>query len=251
MGPEVEENVTLDSKPLTITVKPLPEKDKPSDFSGAVGKFSITSALVNRNVTAQDEADLKVTVAGSGNLPVISAPSVNWPAGMDSFDPTAKEDINKTIVPLSGYKTFDYVFTTKAPGHYTIPPLSLSYFDPAAREYKRVQSQPVDFEVTAGKKSKGLPKPGLVVAKASNGRRGVEGCGTAAPGNDLYDPDPVLSGLLSVEAEYPVEEDRGGKGNEQGIGRKGSGKPGRPERRGRPGIRGPDRPVKAVDQEAG
>jgi hypothetical protein len=165
-GPEVEKNVTLDTKPVTITVKPLPEDKKPADFSGAVGEFSISSALVNRNISAQDEADLKITVAGHGNLPVISAPSVMWPAGMNAFDPTAREDINKTTVPLSGSKTFDYVFTTRAPGHYTIPAISLSYFDPADRAYKRIQSQPVDFEVTPAAKKKGLPA-GLVVA-ASN-----------------------------------------------------------------------------------
>jgi predicted component of type VI protein secretion system len=165
-GPEVEKNVTMDTKPLTITVRPLPEENKPADFSGAVGKFSISSALVSRDITAQDEADLKITVAGHGNLPVISAPPVKWPAGMDTFDPKAKEDINKTTVPLSGSKTFDYVFTTAVPGHYTIPAIGLSYFDPADRAYKRIQSEPVDFEVTPAAKRKGVPA-GLVVA-ASN-----------------------------------------------------------------------------------
>jgi predicted component of type VI protein secretion system len=166
-GPEVEKNVTLDTKPVTITIKPLPEENKPADFSGAVGKFSISASLVNRNISVQDEADLKIAVAGRGNLPVISAPSVKWPAGMNAFDPTAKEDINKTTVPLSGSKTFDYVFTTSAPGHYTIPAVTLSYFDPADRVYKKIQSNPVDFEVTPAAKKKGLPA-GLVVAAPSN-----------------------------------------------------------------------------------
>ena len=34
-GPEVDENVTLDTKPLAITVKPLPEENRPVDYNGA------------------------------------------------------------------------------------------------------------------------------------------------------------------------------------------------------------------------
>jgi hypothetical protein len=169
LGPEVEENITLDSKPLSITVKPLPEENKPADFSGAVGNFSIVSALVSRNVNAQDEADLKVTVRGSGNLPVITAPQVRWPSGMEAFNPRVKEEINKTTAPLSGSKTFDYIFTTRAPGHYTIPPVSLSYFDPAAHVYKQIQSNPVDFEVMAAAKNTGVPTAGIVSAPAGSG----------------------------------------------------------------------------------
>ena len=172
-GTEVEENATLDTKPLTITVKPLPENNKPANFNGAVGNFSIASALVSRKVNAQDEADLKVTVKGSGNLFVVNAPPVNWPAGMDAFNPTAKENINKTTVPLSGTKTFDYIFTTRAPGHYTIPPVALSYFDPVVQAYKSIQSNPVDFEVMPAAKKTGPPATGIVSA-ASEGSGGFK-----------------------------------------------------------------------------
>jgi BatD DUF11 like domain len=172
-GSEVEEKATVDTKPLTITVKALPGKDKPADFSGGVGKFSIASALVNRNVNAQDEADLKVTVSGSGNLSVISAPQVKWPPGMDVFNPKAKEDINRMTVPLSGIKTFDYIFTTSAPGHYTIPPVTLSYFDPAARAYKKIQSDPVDFEVTPPSKKISFPKGAITAANEEGSLKGM------------------------------------------------------------------------------
>ena len=152
LGPLVDENVTLDTKPLTITVKPLPEENKPVGFNGAVGSFSIEASLANRNVTAQDEATLHVVVKGKGNLPVITAPVVSWPAGIDAFDPTAKEQVNNTVVPMSGSKSFDYVFTTRDSGHYTIPAVNISYFDPASQSYKSANSEPVDFQVMAAAK---------------------------------------------------------------------------------------------------
>jgi hypothetical protein len=154
VGPEIDENVTLNTKPVTITIKPLPEENKPASYSGAVGSFTIQASLANRNISAQDEATLHVVIRGKGNLPVITAPQVPWPAGVEAFDPTAKEDINKTVAPMSGAKAFDYVFTPKDPGHYVIPAISFPYFDPVTQSYKTAGTAPIDFEVLAGAKKK-------------------------------------------------------------------------------------------------
>ncbi len=147
MGPEVTQNVTLDTKPYTITVKPLPD-NKPASFNGAVGNFTVEASLPNASVAAQDEASLHVVVKGKGNLPMVTAPTVAWPAEFDTFDPVAKEDINKTVAPISGSKTFDYTFSPKTPGHYTIPAINFSYFDPASQSYKTATTAPLEIQVT-------------------------------------------------------------------------------------------------------
>ena len=171
-GPEISENVTLDTKPLTITVKPLPDENKPANYNGAVGSFSVEASLADKNVAAQDEATLHVVVKGKGNLPVINAPTVDWPAGIEAFDPTAKEDVNKTVVPMSGTKSFDYVFTAKTPGHYTIPAVNFSWFDPSSQTYKTAGSEPLDLQVAplAGK-PRSSAHPDLTVAAPSTGER--------------------------------------------------------------------------------
>ncbi|HWK02353.1 MAG TPA: BatD family protein [Puia sp.] len=179
MGPEVEENITLDTKPVSITVKPLPEEAKPVDYNGAVGTFGIQASLANKTIAAGEEAILNLIVKGRGNLPVINAPLVQWPSGMDAFDPTAKEDINKTTVPMSGSKTFSYVFTPGTPGHYTIPSVSFPYFDPATHSYKTVGTEPMDFQVTeAVKKAKtktpALIQPGDAVASTGEVKKFVQ-----------------------------------------------------------------------------
>jgi hypothetical protein len=146
-GPEIAENVTLATKPVTITVKPLPEEKKPVGYNGAVGSFSIEATLANKSIAAQDEATLHVVVKGKGNLPVITAPAVPWPSGIEAFDPTAKEEVNKIVVPMSGAKSFDYVFTAKAPGHYTIPAINFSYFDPSSQTYKMAGTDSLELQV--------------------------------------------------------------------------------------------------------
>jgi hypothetical protein len=179
LGPAVDENVTLDTKPLTITVKPLPEENKPANFNGAVGNFTIEASLANKTVAAQDEATLHVVVKGKGNLPVVTAPVVGWPAGVDAFDPTAREEVNKTVVPMSGSKSFDFIFTARDSGQYLIPAINLSYFDPASQTYKSANSEPLELQVTPGAK-----RPRVASAPPS-----------AAPGGGL---EGFLTGALEM-----------------------------------------------------
>ncbi|HEY4062487.1 MAG TPA: BatD family protein [Puia sp.] len=163
-GPEVDENVTLDTKPVSITVKPLPEENKPANFNGAVGNFSIEASVPNRDLSAQDESTLHVVVRGKGNLPVINAPQLSWPNGIEAFDPTAREDVNKTVAPMTGSKSFDYIFTPRTPGHYTIPAVSFPYFDPIAQSYKTAASSPLEIQVApaSGRKASSSASAGGV-----------------------------------------------------------------------------------------
>jgi BatD DUF11 like domain len=169
LGPAVDENVTLDTKPLTITVKPLPEEKKPVGFNGAVGNFTIEASLANRTVAAQDEAMLHVVVKGKGNLPVVTAPTVDWPAGVDAFDPTAKEEVNKSVVPMSGSKSFDYIFTARDSGSYIIPAINLSYFDPSSQTYKTTNSEPLELRVTPVAERSKPASPAPEAAPSSSG----------------------------------------------------------------------------------
>ena len=153
-GTPFTQHIVLESKPVTIHVKPLPEAGKPMDFNGAVGKYSIRASIDSKEVDTGDAAKLTVTIKGSGNLPVINAPAVNWPAEMESYDVNTKENIDKTKVPLSGSKTYAYSFISNRPGKYVIPPVKLSYFDPASHSYKTIETDPVDLRVNTSSKKK-------------------------------------------------------------------------------------------------
>jgi hypothetical protein len=153
-GTPFTQHIVLNSKPVTIHVKPLPETGKPTDFNGAVGKYSIQASLDTKEVDTGDAANLSVIVKGSGNLPVINAPAVNWPPDMESYDVNSKENIDKTIAPLSGSKTYTYSFIAAKVGKYTLPPIKLSYFDPSSRMYKTVETDPLSIQVNHSKKKK-------------------------------------------------------------------------------------------------
>jgi len=149
----VDEHVTLESQPVAISVKPLPEENKPADFNGAVGHYSIKANIETKNVRAQDAATLKLTVKGDGNLPVVTAPAVQWPSGIENYEASTnvKEDIDKTVAPLRGSKTFEYSFTPKDAGNFTIPPVQFSYFDPLSGTYKTLATEALNVLASAAK----------------------------------------------------------------------------------------------------
>jgi hypothetical protein len=158
-GTPFEQDVALESKPVSILVKALPEQNKPANFSGAVGHYSLEAAIENKNITAHDAAILKVTLKGDGNLPLVNAPGVDWPSGVESYDASAKEEIDKSVAPLSGTKTFEYSFIPKHAGDYLMPAVSFSYFDPQSSSYKTVESKPLNFLVASATKKTSLFAP--------------------------------------------------------------------------------------------
>ncbi|MBX2889115.1 MAG: protein BatD [Ferruginibacter sp.] len=128
---------TMASAPLSITVKPLPEKGRPEDYSGAVGEFKLSGALQSTRMTTDDEGKLQVELSGEGNFQMITPPFVSWPAGIEGFEPRVTDKLDVNEVPVKGKKIFDFVFNVSHPGEYVIPPIVFSYFNPVNQVYEQ------------------------------------------------------------------------------------------------------------------
>jgi len=153
-----EHNITLSSKPVTITVKSLPD-NKPESFNGAVGKFSLEANITPKELHANETAVLKVIVVGEGNLPLITAPAVNFPAGIELFgDAVVKEFVDKNTAPIRGSKSFEYSFIPTDSGSYEIPAVRFTFFDPAKASYQNVETGPFTLKVLPARKEKNADK---------------------------------------------------------------------------------------------
>ena len=146
-GIEIFEN-NISTTPLSVTVKPLPSKGKPSDFNDATGSFSISSALAKDKLSRNEEGYLLVTVKGKGNFNQLVAPVINWPSGTEGFEPSITDLLDKSVKPLEGSRTFRYAFVASKPGSYLLPAISFSFFDPDSNKYKRIESSQQSFTVT-------------------------------------------------------------------------------------------------------
>lgn len=137
---EVFEN-DISTEPITVVVKPIPQKGKPAVFSGAIGDFSISSAIINEGLTVNEEGVLEITIAGKGNFIQLDAPVINWPAGIEGFEPVVKDSLDIYATPLKGKRKFRYAFVASAQGTYAIPSVSLTFFNADTGIYKTVTTR--------------------------------------------------------------------------------------------------------------
>ena len=142
--------LTVSSEPLALEVLPLPQKDKPRDFSGLVGKFTIEGSLSGSEVHAGDSVTLTVRLSGKGN--VNRLPDLKMPT-MDHLKTYADEPVFQTRAGahgLTGSKTMKWALVPDKEGRYTIPPFTLSYFDSEAESYRTRKTQPLALKVLPG-----------------------------------------------------------------------------------------------------
>ena len=134
---------------LTINVSPLP--NKPEGFSGAVGKFSVSSSISTKEVDANEAVTLKISVQGSGNMKLISTPEVQFPKDFETYDAKVNDNFQLTRSGLSGTKEFEYLFVPRHPGTYEIPAAEFIYFDTESRSYKTLKTEAYTLKVNKGK----------------------------------------------------------------------------------------------------
>ncbi len=148
-----QRTVNLSSKPVSITVKPLPEDGKPATFKSAVGKFEIIASLQKNSISTDDAGSLQIIISGQGNIQMINAPEIKWPPGIEGFETKSAENIDKLSVPMKGQKIFTYPFTIQNEGEHVIPVIEFSYFDAGVQAYKTIKTNPITLTVKKGKRN--------------------------------------------------------------------------------------------------
>lgn len=143
-------NVVLKNPPVKINVLSLPDKDKPEDYGGAVGKFTVAGKLDKKELTTDDVATFTLTINGSGNLKLIVPPKLNLPNGINTYDPVVVDTITGRSTTISGSKILTYAITPQTPGDYEIPPIPFTYFDATSGTYVTVHTDPIKMHVNPG-----------------------------------------------------------------------------------------------------
>jgi hypothetical protein len=145
-GASTEKDVVVSSPAANFTVLELPAEGRPKDFSGAVGKFRISSELQDHRVTVGDPVTLRMTVSGEGEFDRITSSMLTDVAHWKTYQPTAKFTSADTTA-YRGEKTFEQPVVATEPGRQTLPGMTFSYFDPSTRRYETAQTAPLTVEV--------------------------------------------------------------------------------------------------------
>lgn len=133
-----ENDVTLRSADMPLTVRALPEEGKPTNFSGAVGEFAFDALEIPAQWKTGEPQRVALRIKGSGNFATMKAPELSpadlwkWYPGQDQFTPG-------DIASFSGSKVFQYNAIARRNGEYDVA-FALSYFDPKQAKYLTITS---------------------------------------------------------------------------------------------------------------
>lgn len=149
------------SNSLKINVLPLPEKGKPEDFSGAVGDFKITAEIVESEAEVNDAITLRVKISGAGNIKSTRAPVIEFPDGVEIFEPEINQQSSVKRGRIYGEKNYEYVLILRKAGQMELNRIELTYFNPKKNKYEVSRSKPIIIDVEEGDRSFVAVNPGL------------------------------------------------------------------------------------------
>ncbi|MBO5085976.1 MAG: protein BatD, partial [Paludibacteraceae bacterium] len=147
-----EVSKTVTTSKVSLTVEPLPQP-KPTDFSGVVGKLSLSTKVSTTEVEANQPITITLKLQGSGNLKMLKNPTLQFPQDFEAYEPKATNNFNTTDAGLSGSKTIEYLVIPRHDGDFVIPSATISYFDIASDSYKTLSTEPISIRVNKGTQS--------------------------------------------------------------------------------------------------
>ena len=168
---------------LTVKVKNLPQP-VPTDFSGGVGNFKITSSLPAQKFVTNQVASIVYTVEGSGNIKYVTLPDLQkiYPSELEVYTPTSESNVNVGRTDVTGSIKYDYSFMPLEGGNYRLPDVRLVYFNPATEQYETSVARGYEIAVERG--------------------AGSEKSQTKAKGSFDSDLMPVVTNLSFVHKPY-------------------------------------------------
>jgi hypothetical protein len=146
-GTSTQRDVTVSSAPETFTVLELPAEGRPADFSGAVGKFSVSSDLSQDKAGEGDPITLRMHVSGEGDFERVSSSMLHDVDGWKTYTPTVNFKPDDEI-GYRGEKIFEQPVISIQAGKRTVPEVTFSWFDPTTRRYEQAHTEPLTVAIT-------------------------------------------------------------------------------------------------------
>jgi hypothetical protein len=143
------ERVALALAEQEFRILPLPEENRPADFTGAVGQFTMAVNVGPTNVATGDPITVRVQISGRGALDGLNLPPQNSWRDFKTYPPTAKVEPTDQL-GLQGVKTFEQIISPESTDIQELPPLTFSFFDPETKTYRTLTHPATKLTVRPG-----------------------------------------------------------------------------------------------------
>ena len=135
------------SNPVVINAKAIPEEGRPKNFTGAVGDFKLKTDLNKSEIKANESANLKVEISGTGNFNKLVVPEVKAPENIETYDPKRYNNYKTYDKGMQGSIASEIIMVPEQEGSYTISPVEFSYFDPKKEKFITLKTDEVKLAV--------------------------------------------------------------------------------------------------------
>jgi hypothetical protein len=150
------------SRDVKINVRPVPTEGRPSDYSGAVGNFQVTSKIDEGAILTNQPFSFHIRFEGKGNAKLIDLPPFEMPAGLELYD-TQKE--SKFFKNGNSFKDFNLLIIPRQEGDFVVPAVTVSIFDPLKKAYVSKKTEPIKIHVGRGTQDPNIKNSPLFQAK--------------------------------------------------------------------------------------
>ena len=158
-----QKQVMLASDPMSVEALPLPTGNKPANFTGAVGNFTMSATAGPTNITVGDPITVRVQISGHGALDTVNLPTQDAWRDFKTYPPTTKLETSDQF-GFQGAKTFEQIVSPQNAGVHELPALSFSFFNPDDGQYHSLTQAAVPLVVKAAGTT---PMPVLAANKSS------------------------------------------------------------------------------------
>lgn len=142
--------VELQSDPITVQVKPIPQAGRPSAFTGAVGKWSLSAKLDRKEAKVNEAVTLEVRIFGEGNVKSVGKLDLPPLTGFKVYETVSSSEVQKQGDEVRGVKIYRTLLRPEATGVLSIPALAYSYFDPKTGRFEQIQVPSLSLTVLPG-----------------------------------------------------------------------------------------------------
>ena len=140
--------VSVETRAEKIEVDALPKKDRPEDFTGAIGKFQMEATVNPKKTGPGDPVTLRVVISGQGNFEAMNPPVLTGDEGWRTYPPGEKFQ-PADAVNFSGEKVYEFMLVARSDQTET-PGVRFSYFDPDTGKYEILTQAPLAVQARAG-----------------------------------------------------------------------------------------------------
>jgi hypothetical protein len=149
-----KKEVKLTSQKQDLTILPMPSKNRPADFTGAIGTFSLAVTASPTDGKVGEPITLKIKIDGKGNFDRVQTAVLQERKGWKTYPASANftgQNGGK------GEKTFEQAIIPTDTSLTEVPSLRFSYFDPNIGDYVSLNSEPIPLHLQANKDAVSSP----------------------------------------------------------------------------------------------